>query len=135
MNGCFKLHATTHRLKRRSGGRGQRFQRSAERTDIRAGSYERHLETKTRTVKLKILELCKLPFESSIIERYKRRECSVKEALMGMYLAGVSVRRFEDITQALWRTRVSAGKVSRLNQQIYQKIDEWRNWQLEESGA
>jgi transposase-like protein len=31
----------------------------------------------------------------------------VKEALVEMYLAGVSVRRFEDITQALWGTRVS----------------------------
>ena len=37
-----------------------------------------------------------------IIERYQRRECSVEEALMEMYLAGVSVRRVEDITEALW---------------------------------
>ena len=34
----------------------------------------------------------------AIIERYKRRECSVEEALIEMYLAGVSVRRVEDIT-------------------------------------
>jgi transposase-like protein len=43
-----------------------------------------------------------------------------------MYLAGVSVRRVEDITQALWGTRVSASTVSDLNQKIYGKIDEWR---------
>ena len=43
-----------------------------------------------------------------------------------MYLAGVSVRRVEDITQALWGTRVSASTVSELNQKIYGKIDEWR---------
>ena len=41
-------------------------------------------------------------FETAIIERYRRRESSVKEALMEMYLAGVSVRRIEDITEALW---------------------------------
>jgi transposase-like protein len=29
----------------------------------------------------------------------------VEEALVEMYLAGVSVRRVEDITEALWGTR------------------------------
>jgi len=41
------------------------------------------------------------------IERYRRRESSVEEVLVEMYLAGVSVRRVEDITEALWGTRVS----------------------------
>jgi transposase-like protein len=67
-----------------------------------------------------------LPFETAIIERYRRRESSVEEALIEMYLAGVSVRRVEDITQALWGTRVSASTVSDLNQKIYGKINEWR---------
>jgi transposase-like protein len=38
----------------------------------------------------------------------------------------VSVRRVEDITEALWGTRVSPGTVSKLNQKIYEKIDAWR---------
>ena len=46
-----------------------------------------------------------IQFETAIIERYKRRECSVEEALIEMYLAGVSVRRVEDITEALWGTK------------------------------
>jgi transposase-like protein len=50
----------------------------------------------------------------------------VEEALIEMYLAGVSVRRVEDITEALWGTRVSSGTVSRLNQKIYEKIETWR---------
>jgi putative transposase len=37
-----------------------------------------------------------------IIDRYRRRESSAEEALIEMYLAGVSVRRVEDITEALW---------------------------------
>lgn len=45
---------------------------------------------------------------------------------MKMYLAGVSVRRVEDITQALWGTRVGPSTVSDLNQKIYGKIIEWR---------
>lgn len=51
----------------------------------------------------------------------------MEDALIEMYLAGVSVRRVEDITQALWGTRVSASTVSDLNQKIYGEIDEWRN--------
>ena len=43
-----------------------------------------------------------ISFETAIIERYRRRESSVEEALIEMYLAGVSVRRVEDITEALW---------------------------------
>jgi len=78
-------------------------------------------------VKLKVPRLRQLPFETAIIERYKRREASVEEALVEMYLAGVSVRRVEDITEALWGTRVSSGTVSKLNQQIYEKIELWRN--------
>ena len=44
-----------------------------------------------------------------------------------MYLAGVSVRRVEDITEALWGTRVSPGTVSNLNKKIYAKIEAWRH--------
>ena len=48
-----------------------------------------------------------------------------------MYLAGVSVRRVEDITEALWGTRVSPSTVSNLNKKIYAKIEEWRNQPIE----
>jgi transposase-like protein len=48
-----------------------------------------------------------------------------------MYLAGVSVRRVEDITEALWGTRVSPSTVSELNQKIYGQIEAWRNRPLE----
>src|SRR5690349_21401322 len=107
-----------------------RYERSPERVDTRAGSYDRKLETKAGVVTLKVPKLRSLPFETAIIERYRRREASVEEALVEMYLAGVSVRRVEDITEALWGTRVSSGTVSRLNQKIYRHIEAWRNRQI-----
>lgn len=109
----------------------QRYERSADRVDTRAGHYERTLETKAGEVTLRVPKLRRLPFETAIIERYKRREASVEEALVEMYLAGVSVRRVEDITEALWGTRVSSGTVSRLNQKIYRHIEAWRNRTIE----
>lgn len=109
----------------------QRYERSPDRVDTRAGSYERKLDTKAGRVTLKVPRLRSLPFETQIIERYRRRESSVEEALMEMYLAGVSVRRVEDITEALWGTRVSPSTVSELNQQLYQRIEAWRNQPIE----
>jgi len=109
----------------------ERYQRSADRVDTRAGHYERQLETKAGSVKLRVPKLRSLPFETAIIERYRRREASVEESLVEMYLAGVSVRRVEDITEALWGTRVSSSTVSRLNQKIYRHIEAWRNRTIE----
>lgn len=104
----------------------KRYERNAQRASTRAGHYERKLHTKAGEVTLQMPKLRSIPFETAIIERYRRRESSVEEALIEMYLAGVSVRRVEDITEALWGTRVSPGTVSKLNQKIYEKIDAWR---------
>lgn len=104
-----------------------RYERSADRVDTRAGHYQRKLHTTSGEVKLKIPKLRKQTFETAIIQRYQRRETSVEEALIEMYLAGVSVRRVEDITQALWGTRVSSGTVSKLNKKVYEHIETWRN--------
>jgi putative transposase len=82
-------------------------------------------------VNLKVPKLRRQTFETAIIERYRRRESSVEEALIEMYLAGISVRRVEDITEALWGTRVSPSTVSNLNKKIYAKIEAWRNRPIE----
>jgi putative transposase len=109
----------------------QRYERTEGRRDTRAGHYERKLQTKAGEVKLRIPKLRTQTFETAIIERYRRRESSVEEALIEMYLAGVSVRRVEDITEALWGTRVSPSTVSDLNKKIYGTIEAWRNRPIE----
>jgi len=108
-----------------------RYERTEERKGYRSGHYERNLTTTSGEVKLKVPKLKGVAFETAIIERYRRRESSVEEALIEMYLAGVSVRRVEDITEALWGTKVSAGTVSKLNQKVYGHIDTWRNRPLQ----
>jgi putative transposase len=78
--------------------KARRYEQSPERADSRAGHYERKLETKAGEVTLPIPTPRRLPFETALIERYRRREVSVEEALVEMCLAGVCVRRVEDIT-------------------------------------
>ena len=107
------------------------YERKEGRKDTRAGSYDRSLHTTAGEVKLKVPKLRQQTFETAIIERYRRRESSVEEALIEMYLAGVSVRRVEDITEALWGTKVSPSTVSNLNKKIYAKIETWRHRPIE----
>lgn len=109
-----------------------RYARDEERKGYRSGHYDRSFTTSAGEVNLRMPKLKGLTFETSIIERYKRRETSVEEALIEMYLAGVSVRRVEDITEALWGTKVSPGTISNLNKKAYEHIEEWRNRPLTE---
>jgi putative transposase len=81
-----------------------RAQRSP--TGYESGQLRRTLHTRAGDVNVKLPKLTSQTFETAINERYRRRESSVEEALIEMYLAGISVRRIEDITEALWGTRV-----------------------------
>ena len=107
-----------------------RYERTQNRQGYRSGHYKRNLTTTSGNVSLRMPRLKGISFETAIIERYRRRESSVEEALIEMYLAGVSVRRVEDITEALWGTKVSASTISELNKKAYAHIEEWRNRQL-----
>ena len=108
-----------------------RYERSEARQGYRSGHYDRSLTTTSGDVTLHIPRLKGVSFETAIIERYRRRESSVEEALIKMYLAGVSVRRVEDITEALWGSKVSPATISELNKKAYVHIEDWRNRPLQ----
>ena len=108
-----------------------RYERSEARQGYRSGHYDRKLTTTSGDVTLHVPRLKGISFETAIIERYRRRESSVEEALIEMYLAGVSVRRVEDITEALWGSKVSASTISELNKKAYVNIEAWRNRPLQ----
>ena len=88
-----------------------RHERTVEREAYRAGHYERGLTTASGQIALKMPKLKGMRFATAIIERYKRREASVEEAMIEMYLAGASTRRIEDVSEILWGASVSAAGV------------------------
>ena len=108
-----------------------KYERSAKRQGYRSGHYNRNLTTTSGEVELRMPKLKGVSFETAIIERYRRRESSIEEALIEMYLAGVSVRRVEDITEALWGSKVSPATISELNKKAYVHIEDWRNRPLQ----
>lgn len=78
-----------------------RYECTEARQGYRSRHYSRNLTTTSGDVTLKVPRLKNVAFETAIIERYRRRESSVEDALIEMYLAGVAVRQVEDITEAL----------------------------------
>ena len=94
-----------------------RYAHSPARVATRAGHYKRKLHTKAGAVAVKMPKLRQQTFDTAIIERYRRRDSSIEEAIVQMYLAGVSGRRVEDITAALW------GAHKYMNMQLLNEMD------------
>lgn len=105
----------------------ERYERTAEREAYRAGHYERGLTTTSGEVTIRMPKLKGMRFTTAIIDRYRRRETSVEEAMIEMYLAGVSTRRIEDVSEILWGSSVSASTVSNLNDRAFAAVEEWRS--------
>lgn len=109
----------------------ERYERTADREAYRAGHYDRRLATTSGEVTLHMPKLKGMRFTTAIIERCRRRETSVEEAMIEMYLAGVSTRRIEDVSEILWGSSVSASTVSNLNEKAFEAVEAWRSRPLE----
>jgi transposase-like protein len=109
----------------------ERYERTAGREAYRAGHYDRRLATTSGEVTLHMPKLKGMRFTTAIVERYRRRETSVEEAMIEMYLAGVSTRRIEDVSEILWGSSVSASTVSNLNEKAFEAVEAWRSRPLE----
>ena len=103
-----------------------KYERSGERKAYRAGHYDRSLTAKAGRLEVKVPKLKGAVFESAVIERYRRREQSVEESLIDMYLAGVSTRQVDDTGQLLWGDRMPSQTLSGKIKRVYAEIDEWR---------
>ena len=95
----------------------ERYERTAERQGYRAGHYDRDFQTTSGNVTLNMPKLKGIAFETAIIERYQRRESSVEEALIEMYLAG----GIRPESGGYYRGAVGQQGVSRYDQQSEQK--------------
>ena len=109
----------------------ERYERTAGREAYCSGHYARKLVTGAGEVELSVPKLRGATFRTAVIERYRRRETSVEEAIVEMCLAGVSTRRIEDVSELLWGAPVSSGTVSNLNERPFASIEAWRQRPLE----
>ena len=101
-----------------------RHGRTAEREAYRAGHHGRGPATSSGEVTIHMPELKGARLATAAIERYRRREASVEEAMIEMYLAGVSTRRIEDVSEVLRGPGVSAAAVSDLDEKAFASVGE-----------
>ena len=73
-----------------------RYERNKQRQGYRSGHYSRHLTTSSGDVTLRVPKLKGISFETAIIEQYRRRESSVQQAHIVMYLSRVFVPGVKD---------------------------------------
>jgi len=71
-------------------------------------------------------------FVTEVFERYKRMTGDVEEAVLEMYLSGISVRKIAGVTDALSKVRIGKDAVSRIARGLEGEQKEWRERSLEE---
>jgi transposase-like protein len=71
-------------------------------------------------------------FVTELFERYKRMTGDVEEAVLEMYLSGISVRKIAGVTDALSRVRIGKDAVSRIASRLEEEQKAWRERPLEE---
>jgi putative transposase len=99
----------------------------------RNGHYTRNLLTPTGKIeRLEVPRDREGEFVTEVFERYKRMTGDVEEAILEMYLSGISTRKVAGITDALSKVRVGKDAVSRITSRLEEQQKQWRERSLEE---
>jgi putative transposase len=100
----------------------------------RNGHYQRNLVTPAGKIeRLEVPRDREGEFVTEVFERYKRMTGDVEEAVLEMYLSGISVRKIAGVTEALSRVKVGKDAVSRIAQRLEEQQRAWRERPLEKA--
>ncbi len=99
----------------------------------RNGFYQRNLVTPAGKIeRLTVPRDREGEFVTEVFERYKRMTGDVEEAILEMYLSGISVRKIAGVTDALSKVRIGKDAVSRIASRLEEQQKEWRERPLGE---
>ena len=99
----------------------------------RNGHYQRNLLTPAGKIeRIEVPRDREGEFVTEVFERYKRMTGDVEEAILEMYLSGISVRKIAGVTDALSRVKVGKDAVSRIARRLEEEQKGWRERPLEE---
>ena len=99
----------------------------------RNGYYQRNLLTPAGKIeRLEVPRDREGEFVTELFERYKRMTGDVEEAVLEMYLSGISVRKIAGVTDALSKVRIGKDAVSRIASGLEEQQNEWRERSLED---
>ena len=106
-------------------------QRSDERSNHRNGYRQRRWETRAGAIDLKIPKLRKGSYFPAFLEPRKTSEKALVAVIQEAYVAGVSTRSVDDLVQAIGMTGISKSQVSRLCEEIDERVQAFLNRPLE----
>ena len=110
----------------------QRRERTPSRTGERNGSYSRDLITPVgKSEQLKVPRDRDGTFTTRVFEEYHRSTGEVEDAVLEMWLPGISRRKVEQVTRELGAVKVGKDAVSRIAQRLEGEFSGFRQRRLE----
>ena len=105
----------------------ERYQRTAERNNLRNGSRSRQLDTPAGTLNLEIPKLRRGSFLPTLLEPRRRADRALVNVVAQAYVHGVSTRKVDDLVRALGVDGMDKSMVSRLAQSLDEDVAAFRS--------
>jgi putative transposase len=103
-----------------------KYERTKTRTGRRGGSYERTVKTRWGKVKVRVPRVADGSYDLEIIDRYGRRQVEVDQAIGRLWLAGISTRRLNNITEDIFGYGIRRSTVSRITKGLDAEVEAFR---------
>ncbi len=108
-----------------------RYERTADRTGQRNGYRERPWDTRVGSIQLRVPRVREGSYVPSLLEPRRRVEQALLAVVQEAYVKGVSVRKVDDLLQALGLTGLSKSEVSRICAELDVQVQRFRERALD----
>lgn len=108
----------------------QSYERTTARRGRRGGSYQRKVRTRWGEVTLRVPRVAEGSYDLEIIDRYGRRQVEVDHAIGQLWLAGISTRRLNNITEEIFGYGIRRSTISRITKGLDAEVEVFRNMKI-----
>jgi transposase-like protein len=102
------------------------YERTPTRRGRRGGSYKRRVRTRWGEIELRVPRVAEGCYDLEIIDRYGRRQVEVDQAIGHLWLAGISTRRLNDITEEIFGYGIRRSTISKITKGLDAEVEAFR---------